>query len=97
MLKDIILKFISTKVNFPDGSSLEPLHRMALRYSEAGKTLDIGYDHVPWSKNYDLVVETIDKWNPPNEHVIITDEKVKEIFDKVVIYSRKRGHRIKII
>jgi hypothetical protein len=95
-LLDRLKQILAPDVIFPDGSRIKPLHRMALRYFEDEKTLDIGYEPISCWFSYELIVSSLKNWNPPYDSVEINQDMKRAIIEKVLLYGRKRGHKVKI-
>ena len=95
-IQKIINKFGVNK-NFTDGSYITPLHRMALRYVEGDKSIDIGYDHIPWTNKYEIISESLKCWNSPYDSEGISIEKKNEILQKTIEYSKSRKHNAVIV
>lgn len=82
---------MSKKV-FDDGSSVEWTSRESLRYTEGHLSVSIGVDFEEgWFKSGRIVrTGTIRSWEggSSDEASAITEEKKKEIIDKVVLYYK---------
>lgn len=92
---NIFGSFFKGRVDFDDGSFLEWLHKMALRYHEGNHTMDIGFDYQNglFNSGRSIITSSIRKWNSPHDEDDLTEEKRKEILDKVIAYCKH--HHIK--
>ena len=92
ILQKIIMDCFGVNKKFPDGSYVTPLHRMALKYVDGDKSVDIGYDHIPWSNRYEIIPDSIQCWNHPFESETISADEKEAIIKKVIEYSKSRKH-----
>lgn len=82
---------MTTRMVFDDGSEMELLHRYALRYRQADRTMDIGFE-LALEPNVDRLIhaETISRWNDPHKNEIADEAERRKILSRVEEYCRAK-------
>ncbi|MBK7364261.1 MAG: hypothetical protein IPI97_04425 [Nitrosomonas sp.] len=99
ILKTLLKKCFPTRVTFDDGSYIEHLNYEAILYAEKdGHQMEVvWYFNSRFGSARLLYADDIDYWNSPYELEILSDQKKKEIQQKIVSYCQKRKIPIEII
>ncbi|HMV12476.1 MAG TPA: hypothetical protein PKD88_11050 [Nitrosomonas sp.] len=99
MLEIFLKKCFPTRVTFDDGSYIEHLNYEAILYAEKdGHQMEVvWYFNSHFGSARLLYADDIDYWNSPYELETLSDQKKKEIQQKIVSYCQKRKISIEII
>lgn len=99
MLEHFLKKCFPTKITFDDESYIEHLDREAILYAEKdGHQMEVvWYFNSHFGSARLLYADDIDYWNPPYELEILSDQKKKEIQQKIISYCQKRKIPIEIV
>lgn len=90
-------KRLSTRERFDDGSSLEPVNRYTIRYREAGRYVDVGFEDAV-SDEVDRLVHagSIEHWHGDKGMLPVTEAEKREVLQKISRYCELRGVRSKV-
>ena len=99
MLETFLKKLFPTRVTFDDGSYIEHLDKEAILYAEKdGHRMEVvWYFNSRFGSARLLYAEDINYWNSPYELEVLSEQKKKEIQQKIISYCQKRNIPIEII
>jgi hypothetical protein len=97
-LESFLKMLFPTRVLFDDGTFIEYLDREAILYAEKdGHQMEVvWYFQKGRMKGRVLQTSDINYWDSPHETEQISSQKVEEILQKIVEYSRKRNIPLEI-
>lgn len=99
MLEIFLKKCFPTRVTFDDGTYIEHLDYEAILYAEKdGHQMEVvWYFNSRFGSARLLYADDIECWNSPHEHEVLSEQKRKEIQQKIISYCQKRNIPIEII
>ena len=99
ILETFLKKYFPTRVTFNDGSYIEYLDREAILYAEKdGHRMEVEwYFNSRFGSTRLLYADDISYWNSPHELEVLSEQKKKEIQQKIINYCQKRNISIEII
>ena len=80
-----------------DGFSVEVLGRTGLRYREEGRQMFVDSEVLIGPSGMALYKDTIQKWDPPDDNVPVTDSDRDRIVNNIRDAFRSQGFEIDVI
>ena len=80
-----------------DGFSVEVLGRTGLRYREAGRQMFVDSEVLTGPSGMAVYKDTIQKWDPPDEMVLLTGQDRDRILNNIREAFRSQGFEIDVI
>jgi hypothetical protein len=100
-LSDVMIPmFVSPRANLiesSDGFSVEVLGRTGLRYSEVGRDMFIDSEMLLAPSGMLVYKGTIQKWDPPNEDVAVSESDRERILGNIKEAFRFQGFEIAVM
>ena len=80
-----------------DGFSVKVLGRTGLRFREAGRQMFVDWEVLIGPSGMAVYEDTIQKWDPPNENVLVTDSDRDRILKNIRDAFRSQGFEVDVI
>ena len=81
LINGILHMFRKTKID--ENTSLVPMSRDSFRYKEGDRAIDISVELMSGETSRIIYSSSIQQWLPPHDKDLISDEKKREILQKV--------------
>ena len=80
-----------------EGFSVEVLGRTGLCYREAGRKMSVDSEVVTGPSGMAVYKDTIQKWDPPDEKILLTGPDCDRILNNILEAFRSQGFEIDVI